>query len=143
MFMEHIREVRERDGLDDAVFWQPRRRSGGLDQLEAFVRLFQLRLAPEHASVLTTSLVGGLAKLGEVGAMDSSDVKDLIDAHRFLRQIENLLAIAVAAPETAPPGLMAALARVGGIADVTELNSRVDEVCKNMAALFDRYLLPG
>ncbi|MCZ6542981.1 MAG: hypothetical protein O6768_04890 [Planctomycetota bacterium] len=143
MFMEHIREVRERDGLDDAVFWQPRRRSGGLDQLEAFVRLFQLRLAPEHASVLTTSLVGGLAKLGEVGAMDSSDVKDLIDAHRLLRQIENLLAIAVAAPETAPPGLMAALARVGGTADETELNSRVDEACNNIAALFDRHLLPG
>ena len=143
MFTEHIREVRERDGLDDAVFWQPRRRSGGLDQLEALVRLFQLRLAPEHASVLTTSLVGGLAKLGEVGAMDSSDVKDLIDAHRFLRQIENLLAIAVAAPETAPPGLMAALARVGGIADETELNSRVDEACNNIAALFDRHLLPG
>jgi len=61
----------------------------------------------------------------------------------LLRQIENLLAIAVAAPETAPPGLMAALARVGGIADETVLVSRVDDACNNIAALFDRHLLPG
>ena len=107
------------------------------------MRLLQLRLAPERASVLTTSLVDGLAMLGEVGALDSSDVKDLTDAHRFLRQIENLLAIATAAPESAPPGLMAALARAGGIADATELKSKADAACETVAALFDRHLLPA
>ena len=143
MFADRIRELRERDGPDDTAFWQPRQRLGGLDQLGGLVRLLQLRLAPERASVLTTSLVDGLAMLGEVGALDSSDVKDLTDAHRFLRQIENLLAIATAAPESAPPGLMAALARAGGIADATELKSKADAACETVAALFDRHLLPA
>jgi len=75
--------------------WDMRRRPGGLDDLDTLVRILQLHHGSDHPGILTPSIPEALANLSDAGLLDDGLVRDLLGAHHLLRQVENVLAIAV------------------------------------------------
>ena len=123
--------------------WDPRHRWGGLDDLDRLVRVLQLQQAHRHPEVLDISLPAALAKLGASGLIDAAQAKRLIEDHHLLRQIENLLAVALDGPmaeATASEGLKVALARAGGAQSFEALGQRLEEACERIGSAFGRYV---
>ena len=86
---------KEPEDREPLSIWDVRRRPGGLADLEALVRNLQLRCAPDRRDVLTPTVAAALASFADGGPMEDALVRDLLGVHHLLRQIENVLAIAV------------------------------------------------
>ena len=63
--------------------------------MEILVRILQLRYAPDHLEVLTPTVAAALGSFSDSGLMEDALVRDLLRSHHLLRQIENVMAIAV------------------------------------------------
>jgi glutamate-ammonia-ligase adenylyltransferase len=119
--------------------WDVRRRPGGLDDLDALLRVLQLRHGADRPEVLGTPTGAALARLGASGLIDGPAVKALIDAHHLLRQLEDRLAVAVDGPfdpDLASGGLKTALARAGGAADFAALEARLEQAARSVGSAF-------
>lgn len=123
---------RPRDGSEDRGTrdkWDLRRRAGGLDDLERIVRTVQLRHASDHPDVLTPAVAVALANFASTGLLEDPVIRDLLGAHHLLRQVENLLAIAVDVTfdvESASQELKAALARAAGFESFDRLEATLE-----------------
>jgi [glutamine synthetase] adenylyltransferase / [glutamine synthetase]-adenylyl-L-tyrosine phosphorylase len=122
--------------------WDLRHRPGGLDDIDTLIRTLQLRHAPDHPEVLGSSPVAALAKFGALGLIGEPLVKALLHAHYLLRQMENMLAVAVEEPfdrDSAPGDLKAALVRACDASDFETLEASLEEgtqrVCAVLAGL--------
>jgi glutamine synthetase adenylyltransferase len=110
--------------------WDMRRRRGGLDDLDAMVRILQLRHGSDHPGVLTPSIAGALAGFSDVGLLDDALVRDLLGVRHLLRQIENVLAIAVddrLDVDDATQELKANLSRAAGLESFDRLETALND----------------
>ena len=117
----------------------PRRCAGGLDELELTVRLHQWRHAADSPAVLDPSLPRALANLGSRGVFAEPQVKGLLGAHRLLRQLECVLALAIAGPvdrERLSNGLGSLLLRAGGARDLPQLEAAVADAARTVRGAF-------
>src|SRR3546814_5574496 len=114
-----------------ATIWSVKFAEGGLIDLDFLAQYLLLRHAAERPEVLSTSTQQAFARLADAGVLEEAQTARLIEATRFLRQVQEALRLTVGPAfdaDTLTPTLQAALtARVGlhSLADrqSTRLNS--------------------
>src|SRR3546814_9105666 len=82
------------------------------DLLDFLAQYLQLRHAAERPEVLSTSTQQAFARLADAGVLEEAQTARLIEATRFLRQVQEALRLTVGpafAADTLPPTLQAAL----------------------------------
>ena len=113
-----------------ATLWSVKYAGGGLIDLDFLAQYLQLRHAHDSPAVLSTSTQQTFAQLSEAGILDGERAERLIDATRFLRQVQEALRLTVGPAfdaDTLSPALQAALASSVGAADFASLRSRLEE----------------
>ncbi len=112
-----------------ATIWSVKFAEGGLLDLDFLSQYLQLGHAAENPEVLSISTQQAFAKLSEAGLLDAERAEKLIDATRFLRQVQEALRLTVGPAfdaDSLSPTLQAALAASIGIDDFAELRSRLE-----------------
>jgi glutamate-ammonia-ligase adenylyltransferase len=110
--------------------WDVRRRPGGLDDLEAAVRILQLRFVADFPDIWGPSVAGALAGLADAGLMEDALVRDLLRAQHLLRQVENVMTIAMGEWRDGidpPEALQASLSRAAGLESFAQLETAVNQ----------------
>ena len=110
--------------------WDIRRRQGGLDDLDGMVRILQARFAPDYLDVLTPTVAGALASFSDVGLMEDALVRDLLRTRHLLRQIENVMTIAMGDRldvNGASQALKANLSRTAGLESFGQLETALND----------------
>ena len=110
--------------------WDVRRRPGGLDDLEATARILQLRFAADNPDVWGPSVAGALAGFADAGLMEDALVRDLLKARHLLRQVENVMTIAMGEwldGIDLPEALKASLSRAAGGESFAHLETAVNQ----------------
>ncbi|MDF2781686.1 MAG: Glutamine synthetase adenylyltransferase [Geminicoccaceae bacterium] len=111
--------------------WNLKHARGGLVEAEFLAQFLQLRFAPEHPALLTTSTLEVFERAKEAGVLAAADSRTLIQATRLYRRLQAVLRLSVRdrfQAETAPPGLRRALVRAA---------ARDDESAPESAYAFD------
>ncbi|MCB4394251.1 glutamine-synthetase adenylyltransferase, partial [Synechococcus sp. PH41509] len=110
--------------------WSVKYTPGGLIDLEFLAQYLQLREAARHPEVLATATQEAFAGLAAAGILDEQKAAALIDATRFLRQVQEALRLTVGPAfdaDTLSPALQAALAGSVGMPDFTALRANLVE----------------
>jgi hypothetical protein len=103
------------------------------------VRLHQWRHAADLPAVLDCAVPRALANLGSLDLIPEPLVKSLLGAHRLLRQLECILAVAVDGPvgrERLSRSLASLLVRAGGARDLPQLEEAVADATGTVRAAF-------
>jgi glutamate-ammonia-ligase adenylyltransferase len=77
--------------LPAATLWSVKYAEGGLIDVEFLAQYLQLKHAAETPEVLSTSTQQAFARLAAAGVLDPERAARLIDATRFLRQVQEAL----------------------------------------------------
>ena len=104
-------------------------RCDALDDLEQVVRYLQLRHAQAWPTLLDASPSAALALLSEQDLIEGTVATGLTEARRLLRQVENLLAVAIGNSydmDAASAELKTALLRATSAADFDALEVALD-----------------
>jgi len=110
--------------------WSVKYAEGGLLDLDFIAQFMQLRYASEKPEILAVSTQAAFARLAEAGLMESALAEKLIQATRFLRQVQEALRLTVGPAfnaDTLSTTLQAALATSVGVDDFTTLHQRLEE----------------
>ncbi len=113
-----------------ATIWSVKYAEGGLIDLDFLAQYLQLRHAAEKPEVLAISTQQAFANLATAGYIETARAEKLIDATRFLRQVQEALRLTVGPAfdaDTLSDELQAALAASTGLDDFTELRDRLEE----------------
>jgi len=108
--------------------WSVKFLRGGIIDLEFLAQYLQLRHASENPSVLATTTQAAFANLAKGGFLEDEVARDLIEATRFLRQLQGTLRLTVGPAfdaDTLPEALQSTLARAAGMADFDALRARL------------------
>jgi len=98
--------------------WQLKHAPGGLLEAEFLAQFLQLRFAPEHPWILTTSATLTFERAAAIGAFSLEESASLVRAVRLYRRLQAVLRLSVEDrfdPATAPKGLRQALARAAAL----------------------------
>jgi glutamate-ammonia-ligase adenylyltransferase len=109
--------------------WSVKYAEGGLIDVEFLAQYLQLKHAAHTPAVLSTSTQQAFAKLAEAGMLDPERAARLIDATRFLRQVQEALRLTVGPAvdaDTLSPALQAALATCVGVETFEGLRARLE-----------------
>ncbi len=110
--------------------WSVKYVAGGLIDLEFLAQYLQLREAAAHPEVLATPTQDAFAALAAAGILEKPKAEALIQATRFLRQVQEALRLTVGPAfdaDTLSPALQAALAGSVGMAGFAELRRHLVE----------------
>ncbi|MGF1630046.1 MAG: bifunctional [glutamine synthetase] adenylyltransferase/[glutamine synthetase]-adenylyl-L-tyrosine phosphorylase [Kiloniellaceae bacterium] len=113
-----------------ATMWSVKFAAGGLIDLDFLAQYLQLRHAADAPEVLSISTQEAFARLAAAGIVDPARAEKLIDATRFLRQVQEALRLTVGPAfdaDTLSPTLQAALAASVGLDDFATLRKRLQE----------------
>jgi glutamate-ammonia-ligase adenylyltransferase len=94
--------------------WNLKHARGGLVEAEFLAQFLQLRFAPDHPELLTTSTLETFEQAAAVGVLPAADSSVLIGATRLYRRLHAVLRLSIQdrfEAGTAPPGLRRALFR--------------------------------
>jgi len=123
--------------------WDLKYAPGGVIDLEFLAQTLQLRSAHASPEVLDTGTVAAFRKLEKAGALGPEDAQALIAAARLENDLLQILRIAVDGtldPESATPGLMALLARVGRTGDFETLEAELFAAQARVRALYEKIM---
>ena len=112
------------------TIWSVKFAEGGLIDLDFLAQYLQLHHAADTPAVLATSTQRAFANLAEAGLLDPALAEKLIEATRFLRQVQEALRLTVGPAfdaDTLSPTLQTALAASVGIDDFAALRARLEE----------------
>ncbi|WP_299398925.1 bifunctional [glutamine synthetase] adenylyltransferase/[glutamine synthetase]-adenylyl-L-tyrosine phosphorylase [Pelagibius sp.] len=104
--------------------WSVKYAAGGLIDAEFLAQYLQLREAAKHPEVLATATQQAFANLAETGVLDAGLAAQLIEATRFLRQVQEALRLTVGPAfdaDSLSPALQDALAASAGMDSFTAL----------------------
>ncbi|WP_449220593.1 bifunctional [glutamine synthetase] adenylyltransferase/[glutamine synthetase]-adenylyl-L-tyrosine phosphorylase [Tistrella mobilis] len=136
------RRIAQEHGTDDC--WQVKHVRGGLVDLEFLAQQLQLIHGPDMPDLLLGDTALVLARAGELGLIEDGAM--LADAVRLQRRMLGLLRLTVTGRfdgRTAPPGLIAALARAARLdegADAGAIGDVLRSCQARVHAHFDRYV---
>ncbi len=138
-----VRDMRQRIAAEKGTdnIWDLKQVRGGLVDLEFMAQFLQLVHAHERPDVLDQNTVQALRKLEQAGFLDGEAASVLIPAARLISDLTQILRLSLDAefdPKTAPEGLKALLARVGGAPNFVQLEGDLRATLAESAALFDR-----
>ena len=126
--------------------WDLKYAPGGVIDLEFLAQTLQLSAADASPDVLDTGTVAAFRKLEKAGALGPEDAQALIAAARLENDLLQILRIAVDGtlePESATPGLMALLARVGRAGDFETLEAELFSAQARVRALYEKIMAAG
>ncbi len=121
------------------TIWSVKFLRGGIIDLEFLAQYLQLRHANEDPSVLATTTQAAFANLAKGGFLEDNVARDLIEATRFLRQLQGTLRLTVGPAfdaDTLPEALQSTLARAAGMADFDALRARLIAMAKAVHRIF-------
>ena len=110
--------------------WSVKYAEGGLIDLDFLAQYLQLHHAAEHPEVLAISTQQAFANLAEAGLLETNCAEKLIEATRFLRQVQEALRLTVGPAfnaDTLSASLQAALAASAGLDSFDALHQRLEE----------------
>jgi len=113
-----------------ATIWSVKYAAGGLIDVDFLAQYLQLRYAAESPSVLAISTQAAFANLAAAGLLDPERAARLIEATRFLRQVQEALRLTVGPAfdaDSLSPALQAALAASVGLETFGLLRDRLEE----------------
>ena len=113
-----------------ATIWSVKYAEGGLIDLDFLAQYLQLRHAAEAPQVLATSTQQAFVNLAAAGIIEPARAGKLVEATRFLRQVQEALRLTVGPAfdaDTLSPTLQAALAASIGLDDFDGLRARLEE----------------
>ncbi|HIP79798.1 MAG TPA: bifunctional [glutamine synthetase] adenylyltransferase/[glutamine synthetase]-adenylyl-L-tyrosine phosphorylase [Kiloniellaceae bacterium] len=108
--------------------WSVKYAAGGLIDAEFLAQYLQLREAAEHPEVLATATQQAFANLADAGVLDAGLAAQLIEATRFLRQVQEALRLTVGPAfdaDSLSPALQDALAASAGTDSFAALRERL------------------
>ncbi|WP_420347279.1 bifunctional [glutamine synthetase] adenylyltransferase/[glutamine synthetase]-adenylyl-L-tyrosine phosphorylase [Pelagibius sp.] len=108
--------------------WSIKYAAGGLIDAEFLAQYLQLREAAQHPQVLATATQQAFANLAEAGVLDADLASRLIEATRFLRQVQEALRLTVGPAfdaDSLSPALQEALAASTGMDSFPALRERL------------------
>ena len=108
--------------------WSVKYAAGGLIDLEFLAQYLQLCEAAKRPEVLATATQAAFAQLETAGILGSDKAAKLIEATRFLRQVQEALRLTVGPAvdaDTLSPAFQAALAVSAGMENFTALRDRL------------------
>ena len=113
-----------------ATIWSVKYAAGGLIDVDFLAQYLQLRYAAEHPQVLAVTTQLAFANLASAGLLDPERAARLIEATRFLRQVQETLRLTVGPAfdaDSLSPALQAALAASVGLDSFAELRKLLEE----------------
>jgi glutamate-ammonia-ligase adenylyltransferase len=131
--------------------WNLKHARGGLVEAEFLAQYLQLRFAPEHPALLTTSTLETFAQAAALEVLSAADSRALIEATRLYRRLQAVLRLSIQDrfdAASAPPGLRRALVRAAAQEDeagldaahaFAELQATLEAAQAQVAAIFARH----
>jgi len=132
-----VLEMRRR--LDGLSVNDARHAPGGLGDIDFIAQFLRLRTGLDTKTTRTRRL---LRELAAVGALDQGSLETLVDAHRVLRKLMRLFAIAgiAAEPADAPKALQPLLLRAADAPDIEYLTADLAERRIAVRAIFEELI---
>ncbi|HUG61867.1 MAG TPA: bifunctional [glutamine synthetase] adenylyltransferase/[glutamine synthetase]-adenylyl-L-tyrosine phosphorylase [Methylomirabilota bacterium] len=118
---------------------------GGLIDVEFIAQALQLLHAAEHPALASTNTEATLSAAAEAGVLDPADAEVLIPAIRLYHDVTQVLRLAVAGPfkrAEVPGGVLALIARAGGMPTIDALEAQLVETETAVRACFERLIGP-
>ena len=136
-----VLDMRQRVAAEKGTtdIWDLKQVAGGLFDLEFIAQHLQLVHAAGHPEVLDQNTAAALRKLAAAGCLSAEAVDELIPAaHLYgnLTQILRLCFDGVFAPDKAPDGMLALLARIAAVPDRARLEGQLRTTLDRVAARF-------
>lgn len=119
--------------------WDLKQVRGGFVDIEFIAQYLQLVSANQAPQVLDQNTIAALNKLAEAGVLTAKAAAHLQQTARMLHNLNQVLRLCLDepfAPETAPEGLKALLAKSVNLPDFTTLEASLRETLSETAALF-------
>ena len=135
--------MRERIARDKGSggLWDIKMARGGLLDIEFIAQHKQLMHAKDTPDVLKRNTVAALRALAKHDHLQPGDANTLVNAAGLYHDLTQVIRLCVAgafAPETAPEGLKALIARAGGQTDFEALEAKLDETERAVLETFER-----
>jgi glutamate-ammonia-ligase adenylyltransferase len=131
------------DERGDTERWDIKNAAGGLIDIEFLAQYFALVHAAEHPDLLDTQTARLLEKARALALLNKADGELLRDAARLYHDLTQVLRLCVNGPfdpAKASPGLLALLARAGGLPDFATLNAHLADTEAKVRECFSRLL---
>ena len=121
------REEKPADGI-----WDLKMAPGGLVDLEFIVQFLQIvQRRTQLPQILDQNSEGGLEKLAAEGVIEEAAARDLLDAHRLMGALTQVLRLCLSTrfcePDAAPQGLKSLLLRAADVPDFSLLESALSD----------------
>lgn len=131
------------DERGDSERWDIKNAKGGLIDIEFLAQYFSLVHAAAHPGVLDTQTARVIEKARTLSLIEKPDGELLTEAVTLYHNLTQILRLCVTGtfdPAQATPGLLALLARAGGLPDFTTLNAHLADTEEKVREVFDRIL---
>jgi glutamate-ammonia-ligase adenylyltransferase len=140
-----VHDMRQRIAKEKGTdnIWDLKQVRGGLVDLEFIAQHLQLVNAAAHPEVLDQNTVEAYRRLRDAGVLAPAHADVLIPAARLIHDLTQILRLCLEGPfdpATAPSGMKELLARAGDAPSFSELEARLAETLKRVAALFDEII---
>ena len=131
------------DERGDAERWDIKNAKGGLIDIEFLAQYFSLVHAKAHPDILDTQTARVIEKARKLALLEKADgelLSEAVTLYHNLTQILRLCMNGLFEPAKAAPGLLALLARAGGLPDFATLNAHLAETEEKVRETFERIL---
>jgi glutamate-ammonia-ligase adenylyltransferase len=131
------------DERGDTERWDIKNAKGGLIDIEFLAQYFTLVHAGQNPEILDTQTARVIDKARKLSLLEKADGELLSEAVTLYHNLTQVLRLCVTGPfepEKATPGLLALLARAGGLPDFTTLNAHLADTEEKVREAFDRIL---
>ncbi len=131
------------DERGDSERWDIKNAKGGLIDIEFLAQYFSLVHAEQNLGILDTQTARVIEKARKLSLLDKADGELLSEAVTLYHNLTQVLRLCVSGPfepAKAAPGLLALLARAGGLPDFTTLNAHLADTQERVREAFDRIL---
>ncbi len=131
------------DERGDGDRWDIKNAKGGLIDIEFLAQYFSLVHAEQHLGILDTQTARVIEKTRKLSLLEQADGELLSGAVTLYHNLTQILRLCVNGPfdpAKAAPGLLALLARAGGLPDFTTLNAHLADTQERVREAFERIL---
>jgi glutamate-ammonia-ligase adenylyltransferase len=127
----------------DTERWEIKNAAGGLIDIEFIAQYLTLVHAAKHPALLDTQTARVIEQARELSLVEKADGELLRDAARLYQDLTQVLRLCVNGPfepAKASPGLLALLARAGGLPDFATLDAHLADTETKVRECFSRLL---
>jgi glutamate-ammonia-ligase adenylyltransferase len=145
MIARDVLEMRQAiaDERGDGERWDIKNAKGGLIDIEFLAQYLSLVYAEQHPEILDTQTARVIERARGLSLIEKADGELLGEAVTLYHNLTQILRLCVNGPfepAKAAPGLLALLARAGGLPDFTTLNAHLADMEEKVREAFERIL---